>query len=224
MELCSRACRGLLSMFDLSVMIFSNFWHLQNRKSGAETWWEALGLHGDSELLKWLCSDIQDGRILKLFKRHSEHYVGLNWNLMGGIVGHWRFRTTKIALFRYPGWTPWQPSIKSSNHIKPRVGTLSDWAQTWWEALGRYGDSELLKCFQSDIQYGNAAILKLLKPLFLPNYTIKFWLNPAYSLGGDIVWRLSSWPPWQPFWLSELNDLSNSESPCLHNASHRVPA
>ena len=27
----------------------------------AQTWWEALGWHGDLELLNWLCSNIQDG-------------------------------------------------------------------------------------------------------------------------------------------------------------------
>ena len=37
---------------------------LQNRKSDrAEIQWEALGQHGDSELLKSLRSDIKDGRI-----------------------------------------------------------------------------------------------------------------------------------------------------------------
>ena len=28
---------------------------------GAETWWKAFGQHGDLELLKLFCSDIQDG-------------------------------------------------------------------------------------------------------------------------------------------------------------------
>ena len=46
--------RALLSVVRRpSVVSFSHFRHLQNRKSDwAETWWEALGLHGDSELLK----------------------------------------------------------------------------------------------------------------------------------------------------------------------------
>ena len=40
-----------------SVVYFSHFRHFRNCTSDlAETWWEALGLHGDSELLKSLCS------------------------------------------------------------------------------------------------------------------------------------------------------------------------
>ena len=34
---------------------------LDQWSDGAETWWEALWLHGDSELLKLFRSDIQDG-------------------------------------------------------------------------------------------------------------------------------------------------------------------
>ena len=37
---------------------------------------------------------------------------------------------------------------------------------------------------------------------------IKFWLNQTYGLGGDVVWRISRWPP------SERKDFSNSESLC----------
>ena len=56
-----------------------------------------------------------------------------------------------------------------------------------------------------------------------PMLPIKFWLNPTYGLG-DVVWRISKWPLWQPSWISELNDLSNSESPCSQNASYKVSA
>ena len=37
-------------------------------------------------------------------------------------------------------------------HLLPNV--KSDCTLTWWETLGRHGDSELLKSFCSDIQYG----------------------------------------------------------------------
>ena len=51
--------------------------------------------------------------------------------------------------------------------------------------------------------------------LMLP---IKFLLSPTYGLGGgvvDVVRRISRWPLWQPPWILELNDFSNSESSCL---------
>ena len=50
---------------------------------------------------------------------------------------------------------------------------------------------------------------------------IKFRLNLTYGLGGDVVWRISRWPP--P-WLSEQNDVSNSESLWHCDASHQVLA
>ena len=60
------------------------------------------------------------------------------------------------------------------------------------------------------------AILNLCVTVLLP---IRFWLNPTYGLGGDIVWL-----PWQPSWISERNNFSNSESLCSSNASHQVLA
>ena len=62
--------------------------------------------------------------------------------------------------------------------------------------------------------FSNSESLPTIKP------SIKFWLNPTYGLGVDIIWRISEWPPWRPSWISEWNDFSNSESPCCHNASH----
>ena len=66
----------------MSVSNFSHFRHaavlkvfncylLPNSKSvGAETWWEASGLHGNLELLKWFRSDIQIGH-------HGSHLENL---------------------------------------------------------------------------------------------------------------------------------------------------
>ena len=60
---CSRSAYTLASC-PASIISFSRFRHaLQTRKSDrAETWREALWLHGDSKLLKSVRSDIQDGR------------------------------------------------------------------------------------------------------------------------------------------------------------------
>ena len=62
------------------------------------------------------------------------------------------------------------------------------------------------------------AILDLYVALMLP---IKFWLNPTYSLGGDVVWRIS--PLW-PSWISEWNNFSNYEFLYCSDASHQVLA
>ena len=55
-------------------------------------------------------------------------------------------------------------------------------------------------------------ILAILNLCNVPMPPIKFRLNLTYGLGGDVVWRISSWPPWRPSWISERNDYSNSDS------------
>ena len=70
--------------------------------------------------------------------------------------------------------------------------------------------------------YQNRTTLAILN-LCCSNASIKFRLNPTYGLG-DVLWRISRWPPWQPSWISEWNDFSNSESLCRSDASHKVSA
>ena len=41
---------------------------------------------------------------------------------------------------------------------------------------------------------------------------IKFWLNPTFGCGGDVIWRISRWRLWRPSWILEWNNFSNSES------------
>ena len=84
-------------------------YHFPNLKSDrAETWWETLGRHEDSELLKSFRSDIQVGRHgghLEILQTTSppKPCVGLSWNF-GGIGATWIFRTVKIVPFRYQRW------------------------------------------------------------------------------------------------------------------------
>ena len=42
--------------------------------------------------------------------------------------------------------------------------------------------------------YGNGRILAILNLCVTVMPPIKFWLNPTYSLGGDVLWRISRWP------------------------------
>ena len=42
----------------------------------------------------------------------------------------------------------------------------------------------------------------------------KFQLNPPCHSGADVISTFSRWLPWQPSWISEQNDFSNSKSPC----------
>ena len=73
----------------------------------------------------------------------------------------------------------------------------------------------------SHLAYQNGTILAILNLYNTPMLPIKFWLNLT-GLGGDVVWRISRWPPWRPSWTSERNNFSNSESLCHCDASHQV--
>ena len=70
------------------VLKVFNCYLLPIRKpDGAETWWKALGKHGDIELLKWFRSDIQNGHIgshleyLQIFKSHLLSNGKSDWAL-----------------------------------------------------------------------------------------------------------------------------------------------
>ena len=47
-------------------------------------------------------------------------------------------------------------------------------------------------------------------------------VSAIYHSRADVVSRFSSWPPWWPSWILELNEFSNSISPCHPNASQQV--
>ena len=63
-------------------------------------------------------------------------------------------------------------------------------------------------------RYRNGTIMELLSLFVAPMPPIKFRLYPTYGLRGDVVWRISRWPPWRSSWTSEQNYFSNSESLC----------
>ena len=72
----------------------------------------------------------------------------------------------------------------------------------------------LLEDFQDGCR--NRTILGILNHYVALMPHIKFQLHPTYGLG-DVVYRISRWPPLQ-------KDFSSSESPCRANASHQVSA
>ena len=69
--------------------------------------------------------------------------------------------------------------------------------------------------------YWNRTILAILNLYVVPMPPIKFQLNLTYGFEGNVIWRISRWPP---SWISEWNGFSNSESPCHCDASHQVLA
>ena len=74
-----------------------------------------------------------------------------------------------------------------------------DWIPlTVWEEMsfeefqdGRHG---------GHLGYQNGMILAILNLYVTVMPPIKFQLNRTYSLG-DVVWRISRWPPWRPSWI-----------------------
>ena len=87
------------------------------------------------------------------------------------------------------------------------------WSERWEMSFEDFQDGSHLGHLKKMI----LAILNLCVTVMLP---IKFWLNQTYGLGGDVIWRISRWPPWRLSWISEWNSFSNSESLYCSNASH----
>ena len=79
-------------------------------------------------------------------------------------------------------------------------------------------------CHGGHLGYRNRTILTILNLYVTRMPPIKFQLNMTYGFEGDVVWRISRWPKRWPFWISEQNDSSNSESVCHWDASHQVLA
>ena len=117
---------------------------LPNSKSDrAQTWCEALGPHGDLELIKSFRSDIQDGRhvshlenlqtasplaVLKVFNCYLlPNSVRWSGNLVEGIGAAWRFRIAKMV----PVWFKMVATMAAilkifKSHLLPNG--KSDWA------------------------------------------------------------------------------------------------
>ena len=106
----------------------------------------------------------------------------------------------------------WQFWISISPQCLPR-----SFGSIWFTIQDRWG----LKIFKmatlgGHLRYQTRTILAFLNLYVTPMPPIKFGLNPLYGMGGDVFWRISRWPPWQPSWTSEWNKFSSSESLCLH--------
>ena len=68
--------------------------------------------------------------------------------------------------------------------------------------------------------YQNRTILAILNLHVALMPSTKFGLISTAL--GDVVWRFPRWLPWQPSWISEGKDFSNSEPPSIPNASTQV--
>ena len=93
----------------------------------------------------------------------------------------------------------------------------------WRDVVWRF-TAILEQCLQfgNHLGYYNRTILAILNS-FVPLMSSKrFQLNLTCCLGGDVVWRFSRWPSWRPSWISEGNDVSNTDSLCHSDVSHQV--
>ena len=113
--------------------------------------------------------------MLKIFKPHLLLNAKSDWELVGGIGVTWRFRFAKIVPFQYP-----RAILKFFKRHLPNCKW--DWAKTWWEVLGCYGESELLNC--SVLVSKITAILKFFKPHLLQN---------SKSDWAETWWEASRW-------------------------------
>ena len=123
----------------------------------------------------------------------------------GGHLGHWNRWTLAILKFHN---TPMPPIMFKHNQIYHLVADViwkfSRWLPWWppwiWERN----------------HFSNS------KSLMMPRCLPSFPLNPSYCSeadnnwrfsrwpDGDVVWKFSRWLTWQPSWILERNDFSDS--------------
>ena len=95
----------IISMMAAILKVFSSYL-LPNRKSdGEETWWQALGQHGDLELLKWISSDIQGGQ-------HGSHLESLQIISDSELLNH-SLPVSKMAAI----WQSWKLQTTSDSGL-----------------------------------------------------------------------------------------------------------
>ena len=111
------------------------------------------------------------------------------------------------VIWRISRWPPWRPFWM----LKRNDFSVS-------ESLCHCDASHQVLA-QSNLQFGRRCRLKNFKMA-----AIKFQLYLTYCLGLDVIWRISRWPPWRPFWMLKRNDFSVSGSLCHCDASHQVLA
>ena len=158
------------------------------------------------------------GEIRKIFN----WYRPLTWTysiILLDYIDPWKFRTAIIAS-QYPWWLSYGGLILKlfKPHLLPNL--QSDWAKTWWEALRGHGDSNLLKCFHSNIQDGcHGSHLENLQTTSAPKPKVR--LNQNLMGGIEATWQLPGigakwifrivkillfwyprWPAWWPSWNS----------------------
>ena len=116
-----------------------------------------------------------------------------------------RFRIAKMVPFWFPRWLQQCPSWNSSNDILSQ--TMSDWAETWWEALEWHRDLELLKSFR------HGRHLEIFIQHVFPNLKSK----PYLLLNGMLDWAKTWWGAlgWHGDW-----ELLKSFCCDIHNGRH----
>ena len=132
-----------------------------------------------------------------------------------------RFKTFKLPI-KGPSWIlEWNKFSNSKSHCHPNA-SHKVWAQSDLP-FGSRGFEE----FQDDhcgglLEYLNGTNLAVLNLHVSQMPPIKLQHYQIYRSRADVVSRFSSWSPWQPSWILEQNEFSNSNSPCHPNASHKV--
>ena len=136
----------------------------------------------------------------------------------------WPYGLGGDVVWRLSRWPPSQLNDFSNSESLCRVDAshqVSAQSDLWFVRrchLKNFKMAAMAAIYGSHLEYQNRTILAILNLCVTVMPPIKFWLNPTYRLGGDVVWRISRWLP------SEQNNFSNSESLCHCDASHQVSA
>ena len=133
------------------------------------------------------------------------------------------------VIWRFSKWLPWWPSwLSERNHFSNSKSPCCPDAyhQVSSPSDLLFGSRYQLKTYKiaggDVVRFSRRLTILAILNLYVDSMPpIKFLLNQTYGLGGDVVWRISRWPP---SWISEWKDFRNSESLCHCDVSHQVLA
>ena len=145
-------------------------------------WWPSLILEqnsfSNSESL--CCSNASHQVSAQCYLQFGQGMVGMSFKDFqdGRHGGHLQYQNTMILSILSLQWPQCLP---------PRLVSIWLWIreQMWFQV------------FQVAIYFGetNETILAILNLYVAPMPPIKFWLNLTYGLRGDVISRISRWPP-----------------------------
>ena len=176
------------------------------------TVWEEMSLK-NLKMTRYGHLGCRNGTILAILNLYVAPMprVKLRLNPSYGLGGDVVWRISRWPLWR-PSWIPERNHFSNSESLCCSDASYQSFGSIWlmvWEEVSFEEFQDVRR--GCHLGYRNRMILANLNLYVTVMPPVMFQLNSTYGLGEDIVWRISRWLPWRPYWISEQNNFSNSE-------------